>query len=55
MRATTAGRLVDLDLTREAAPDATRRLTCRRRLEKHELTPRIFKTIAPPPTKPSVA
>lgn len=41
-------RFVDLDLTREAAPDATRRLTCRRRLEKHELTPRIFKTIAPP-------
>ena len=38
-------RFVGIDPTREAAPDATRRLTFRRLLEKHELARRIFKTI----------
>lgn len=36
---------VGIDLSREAAPDATTLLTFRRLLEKHELTRRIFEAI----------
>lgn len=38
-------RFVGIDLSREAAPDATTLLTFRRLLERHGLTPRIFETI----------
>jgi IS5 family transposase len=36
---------VGIDLSREAAPDATTLLKFRRLLERHGLTPRIFETI----------
>jgi IS5 family transposase len=47
MRSTTARRFagVGIDLSREAAPDATTLLKFRRLLEQHGLTPRIFETI----------
>jgi IS5 family transposase len=38
-------RFVGIDLSREAAPDATTLLKFRRLLEQHGLTPRIFETI----------